>query len=116
MSRIARPLEMAAGCPSTHPAMVFAANQRAGASSASSTGAGVAGIAVAGPAINPGPFQFHGDSMHVRQWMAANGYWFCRKSEVREIMRPIPVPAPDGTLAWGLCDGIHRDDHEFIQP
>ena len=49
--------------------------------------------------INPGPFQFHGDAGHVRRWMADNGYWFCRKSEVREIMRPIPVPAPDGTLA-----------------
>jgi hypothetical protein len=66
--------------------------------------------------INPGPFQFHGDAGHVRRWMADNGYWFCRKSEVREIMRPIPVPAPDGTLAWGLCDGIHRDDHEFVRP
>jgi hypothetical protein len=27
-------------------------------------------------------------------------------------MRPIAIPldAPK----WGLCDGIHRDDHEFV--
>ena len=29
-------------------------------------------------------------------------------------MRPIPVPAPDPPSSWGLCDGIHRDDHEFV--
>jgi hypothetical protein len=48
--------------------------------------------------------------------MADNGYYFCRKSEVREIMRPIPVPAPDNSVGWGLCDGIHRDDHELVLP
>jgi hypothetical protein len=28
---------------------------------------------------------------------------------------PIPVSdeAPD-VERWGLCDGIHRDDHEFV--
>ena len=67
------------------------------------------------PAINPGPFQFHPDPEHVRRWMAAKGYLFCRKGEVREIMRPIPVPAADGgSVRWGLCDGIHRDDHEIV--
>jgi hypothetical protein len=69
------------------------------------------------PAINPGPFQFHGDPACVRRWMAAREYLFCRKGEVREIMRPVPIPAPaDAPSAerWGLCDGIHRDDHEFI--
>ena len=76
------------------------------------------------PAINPGPFQFHGDPEHVRRWMAARGYLFCGRGEIREIMRPIPIPAaddatdaPDGAPAparWGLCDGIHRDDHEFV--
>lgn len=69
------------------------------------------------PAINPGPFQFHGDPACVRRWMAARGYLFCRKGEVREIMRPVPIPvpaeAPDAER-WGLCDGIHRDDHEFV--
>ncbi len=64
------------------------------------------------PAINPGPFQFHADPNHVRAWMAARGYLFCRKSAVREIMRPVPIPLdPPG---WGLCDGLHRDDHEFV--
>lgn len=69
------------------------------------------------PVINPGPFQFHGDAVCVRRWMADRGYLFCRKGEVREIMRPIPIPgadeAPDAGR-WGLCDGIHRDDHEFV--
>jgi hypothetical protein len=70
------------------------------------------------PVINPGPFQFHGDPEHVRRWMAARGYLFCRKGEIREIMRPVPIPAREGDAPdagrWGLCDGIHRDDHEFV--
>ena len=70
------------------------------------------------PVINPGPFQFHGDPVCVRRWMAARDYLYCRKGEVREIMRPVPLPLdPDdssGTVRWGLCDGIHRDDHEFV--
>jgi hypothetical protein len=64
------------------------------------------------PVINPGPFQFHGDPAHVRRWMAARGYLFCRRGQVREIMRPVIIPTDPPT--WGLCDGIHRDDHEFI--
>ena len=64
------------------------------------------------PVINPGPFQFHADPVCVRQWMAGKGYLFCRKGEVREIMRPVQIPGE--TLRWGLCDGIHRDDHEFV--
>ena len=65
--------------------------------------------------INPGPFQFHSDEACVRSWMAEKGFLFCRKGRVREIMRPIPVPAADGaTVRWGLCDGIHRDDHELV--
>ncbi len=73
------------------------------------------------PAINPGPFQFHGDAACVRLWMAARGYLFCRRGEVREIMRPVPIPGSDeadgeaaALGALGLCDGIHRDDHEFV--
>ena len=71
------------------------------------------------PAINPGPFQFHGDPACVRMWMARRGFLFCRKGEVREIMRPVPIPIPGPDEApdvarWGLCDGIHRDDHEFV--
>jgi hypothetical protein len=65
--------------------------------------------------INPGPFQFHSDESHVLRWMAQRGFLFCRKGRIREIMRPIPVPAADGTsVRWGLCDGIHRDDHELV--
>ena len=45
------------------------------------------------PLVNPGPFQFHGDPAHVRVWMARKGYLFCRRGEVREIMRPVPIPA-----------------------
>ena len=71
------------------------------------------------PPINPGPFEFHGDSGHVRAWMRARDLLFCRKGEVREIMRPIPIPipipGPDGAPArYGLCDGVHRDDHELV--
>ena len=74
---------------------------------------------VAGPwtdtaAINPGPFQFHSDEACVRRWMAARGFLFCQKGRVREIMRPVPIPGADGATRWGLCDGIHRDDHELI--
>jgi hypothetical protein len=69
------------------------------------------------PAVNPGPFQFHGDPACVRRWMARRGFLFCRRGEVREIMRPVPLPppgdAPDAAR-WGLCDGIHRDAHEFV--
>lgn len=67
---------------------------------------------VARPLINPGPFQFHGEPAHVRSWMRRRGYLFCRRGEVREIMRPIAIPG-DGTR-WGLCDGIHHDDHELV--
>jgi hypothetical protein len=69
------------------------------------------------PAINPGPFQFHGDAACVRRWMAERGYLFCRRGTVRDIMRPIPLPAADGgddAPRLGLCDGVHRDDHEFV--
>ncbi len=62
--------------------------------------------------INPGPFQFHANPDHARLWMAARGFLFCSKGEVREIMRPIPIPGERGR--WGLCDGIHRDDHELV--
>ena len=64
------------------------------------------------PTINPGPFQFHRDPAHVRRWMADRGFLFCRRGEVREIMRPVRVPTDPPQ--WGLCDGIHRDDHEFV--
>jgi hypothetical protein len=67
------------------------------------------------PPINPGPFEFHADASHVRAWMRRKGYLFCRKGEVREIMRPIPLPTEDGGgVRYGLCDGQHRDDHELI--
>jgi hypothetical protein len=65
------------------------------------------------PAINPGPFEFHPDASHVRTWMRAKGYLFCRKGQVREIMRPIPIPGSDPPR-YGLCDGLHRDEHELI--
>jgi len=64
------------------------------------------------PAINPGPFQFHSDESCVRAWMARRGDLFCRRGRVREIMRPIPIPGEG--RRWGLCDGLHRDAHEFV--
>ena len=64
--------------------------------------------------INPGPFEFHRDPDHVLAWMAARGIVFCRRSQIREMMRPVWLPLEPRRL--GLCDGIHRDDHEFIEP
>lgn len=62
--------------------------------------------------LNPGPHQFHSDPVCVRSWMAERGHWFCRRGEVRELMRPVRLPLEEP--AWGLCDGLHRDDHEFV--
>ena len=64
------------------------------------------------PPLNPGPFEFHPDPAHVRSWMRKRGYLFCRKGEVREIMRPVLVPTDPPR--WALCDGIHRDEHELV--
>ena len=65
-----------------------------------------------GAAINPGPHEFHPDPEHVRSWLRARGYLFCRLSDVREIMRPVAIPGD--RPRWGLCDGIHREAHEFV--
>ena len=62
--------------------------------------------------VNPGPHQFHADPACVRRWMGERGYLFCRRGDVREIMRPVALPTDPP--AWGLCDGLHRDDHEFV--
>ena len=35
------------------------------------------------------------------RWMAGKGYLFCRRGEVREIMRPVPIPGADGRDALG---------------
>jgi hypothetical protein len=64
--------------------------------------------------LNPGPFEFHADPGHVLAWMARRGNLFCRRSRVRELMRPVWLPVQPRRL--GLCDGIHRDDHEFVEP
>jgi hypothetical protein len=64
--------------------------------------------------VNPGPFEFHGEPSHVLAWMAQRGTLFCRRSQVREIMRPVWLPVEPRRL--GLCDGLHRDDHEFVNP
>jgi hypothetical protein len=65
-----------------------------------------------GAPLNPGPHQFHADAAHVRAWLRRKGYLFCRLSDVREIMRPIPLPG--GEERWGVCDGLHREAHEFV--
>ena len=63
--------------------------------------------------LNPGPFQFCTDRTCPDRWIASRGWLRCSRSEVREIMRPIPLQAT-GVATIGLCDGIHRDDHEFV--
>ncbi len=62
--------------------------------------------------INPGPYQFHADPACVRAWMRGRGYLFCRRSEVRELMRPVALPGKEPRYA--LCDGMHADAHEVI--
>jgi hypothetical protein len=62
--------------------------------------------------LNPGPHQFHADPEHFRTWARARGHYLCRLSGVRELMRPVPLPLDSPT--WGLCDGNHREDHEFL--
>ena len=63
--------------------------------------------------INPGPFQFCADHSCPERWIAARGWLRCAKSDVREIMRPVSLQV-SGVATIGLCDGIHRDDHEFV--
>ena len=67
------------------------------------------------PAINPGPFQFHGDPA-----TSAAG-WPTRATSSAAAARSARSCAPSRSPAdrrrptrWGLCDGIHRDDHEFV--
>jgi hypothetical protein len=62
--------------------------------------------------LNPGPHEFHADASHFRAWARRRGYFFCRLSEVRELMRPVPLPGEEPRL--GLCDGNHREAHEFV--
>lgn len=62
--------------------------------------------------LNPGPHEFHADPDHVRAWLRARGYLFCRLSGVRELMRPVVIPGAEGR--WGVCDGLHREAHEFV--
>lgn len=61
--------------------------------------------------LNPGPHQFHAAVECFRAWAGKRGDYICRLSEVRELMRPVPLPVDPP--AWGLCDGSHRGDHEF---
>jgi len=65
-----------------------------------------------GARLNPGPHQFHAQPDHFLAWAGRQGHLFCRLSDVREIMRPVPIPG--GAARWGLCDGLHREAHEFI--
>jgi iron(III) transport system permease protein len=43
-----------------------------------------------GARFNPGPHQFHPQPDHFRAWARRRGHLFCRLSDVREIMRPVP--------------------------
>ncbi len=65
-----------------------------------------------GARLNPGPHEFHAEPSHFRSWASSRGYLFCRLSDVREIMRPVPIPG-EGEQ-WGLCDGLHHQAHEFV--
>ena len=65
-----------------------------------------------GAPLNPGPHQFHAEPDHFRAWASRRGDFLCRLSDVREIMRPVPLPGDEPR--WGLCDGLHRTAHEFV--
>lgn len=65
-----------------------------------------------GAPLNPGPHEFHADAEHFRAWARQRGHYLCRLGEVRELMRPVPLPLDPP--AWGLCDANHRQDHEFL--
>ena len=65
-----------------------------------------------GARLNPGPHEFHAQPEHFRAWLRKRGYLFCRLSDVREIMRPVSIPGD--SPRWGVCDGLHREAHEFI--
>ena len=65
-----------------------------------------------GAKLNPGPHQFHAQPEHFRVWARKRGFLFCRLSDVREIMRPVPIPGD--SPRWGLCDGLHRQAHELV--
>jgi hypothetical protein len=64
--------------------------------------------------INPGPFQFCKKPECPALWMSRNSWYTCQQSEVREIMRPVPLQLPGGANGLGLCDGLHQSAHEFI--
>jgi len=78
--------------------------------------------ATRGARVNPGPHEFHADPGHFRAWCRERGHLVCRLSSVREIMRPVALPPADATeeggaaggVRWGLCDGVHREAHEFV--
>ena len=63
-------------------------------------------------ALNPGPHQFHADPSCFWSWARERGYYACRLSGVRELMRPVPLPGEK--VRWGLCDAEHRAAHEFV--
>jgi hypothetical protein len=62
--------------------------------------------------LNPGPHEFHADASHFHAWARRRGYFFCRLSDVRELMRPVPLPGEEPR--FGLCDANHREAHEFV--
>lgn len=64
------------------------------------------------PSVNPGPYQFHSDPACFRRWAHARGAYLCRRSAVRELMRPVALPG--GSPPWGFCDGEHREAHELV--
>ena len=65
-----------------------------------------------GAPINPGPHEFHVDPGCLRGWAKRKAYYLCRLSDVREIMRPVPVPGEPPRM--GVCDGMHREAHELV--
>ena len=65
------------------------------------------------PAINPGPFQFHSDPARVRTLDGRQAATFLPEGP-RSARSCDRCRSRATRPRWGLCDGLHRDAHEFV--
>ena len=67
------------------------------------------------PPLNPGPFEFHGDGGARPDVDAVEGLPVLSQGRGPRDHAADPDPRPRrGPARYGLCDGIHRDDHELV--
>ena len=63
--------------------------------------------------VNPGPLQFHARP-RLRPPLDGGARATCSAAAARSARSCGRSPLPTDPPGWGLCDGIHRDDHEFV--